>query len=117
MKNILKKYIKKNKVKNKIIGSFVKNKNNIIIFQIKDYLLYKNVFTQENKVSKKSIITGRTCLTLSMSKLLEFNKVLGISDNKIKKNKKFICNQLEIFLYIKHLNDNDNILWFEENLD
>ena len=109
--------IRKNKTKNKIIGSFIKNKNNIIIFQIKDYLLYKNVFTQEDKVSKKSIITGRTCITLSISKLLEFNKVLGISDNKVKKNKKFICNQLEIFLYIKHLNNNDNILWFEENLD
>ena len=110
-----KKYnIKKSKKykNNNIIGIYSKNKNNKIIFQIKDMSAYKETITQQVKVSKRSIVTGRTCQTIRIENLKKYKNLLKLELHKVKKNKNFICNEIEIYLNINEYNHTDNKKWF-----
>lgn len=97
---------------NNIMGLFIKNKKNKIQFKIMDNSLYTNVLTQQNKISKRSLITGRTCGTINIKDIYIIHSKLNLDKHKTKKNKNFLCNEIEIYLYINEYNKTDNKKWF-----
>ena len=102
-------------INNNIMGAYIKNNKNKILFQILDNSLYRNVITQKNKVSKRSIITGRVCSTYKIKSILEIHKKLNIEKHKNKKTKIFLCNEIEIYLFINQYNKTKNKKWFSIN--
>ena len=118
IKTIKKYIIKKIKNENKsnIMGSYIKNSRGNIIFQIIDNSTYKDILTQEKKVSKRSIITGRTCTSMNLTIFKDLYLKLGLTPHIKKRTKNFICNEVEIFLYINEYNKIDNKKWFINNI-
>jgi len=107
-RNIIKQNIYK--PKNIIYGQIeiIKNKRK---FKIIDKSLEEEIFTKNKKQSKRSIITGRTCSTFQVSKLLSIRESLGLYEILFKHKIDFLCEDLEIFFRYKNLSDNEKI-WF-----
>ena len=113
-KNIIKKNIKK-KEYNIIYGiiEFDKKKSNKK-FKIVDRSLENNFINKNKQKSKRSIITGRTCSTFQINKLMNMRKIVGLYELTTKKGIDFICKDLEIYFRYKYLLNDDNKIWFEE---
>ena len=99
------------KKKNNIIGILTKNRKRDIIFQIINYSKSSNIVTQNNKKSKRTELTGRTCTTIATKNLMEMRNLLKLDEYKKKKPRKFICNEMEIVLRIYSYNNKDNKIW------
>ena len=101
-KNIIKNMKKKKNIENsKLYGIIINKKLKII-----DLRKYTGARTLNKKISKRSEITGRMCLTYSINEIYEIVKYLKLKN--IKKKKKNMCFGIEIML--RHFENNDNKL-------
>lgn len=104
----------KSKEFNVIFGQIeISNDKKKRIFKIIDNSKLENIRTKENKKSKRSDKTGRSCITYHKNELLIIYQKLLIQFNKIKNFKReFICNDIEIYLRMQELNKNNKKTWF-----
>lgn len=108
--NKLNTFLEKNKKLNNIYGLIlIKNKNSL--FKIIDKTREIEIITADKKKSKRSEIRGRECSTFKVNQLINIQKELGINIRNDKKYRKFICNEIELFLRSKNY-ENKNIIWF-----
>ena len=99
------KNIKSKKKKNKVIG-IVDN-----IFKIIDLRKYTGAETLNKKVSKRSLIQGRSCKTFHLNGLEELYKNFGGNMKYINRKKLDFCFGIEMLLRLKELT-NRNIMFF-----
>jgi len=88
------------------------SKKQINNFKIIDKSIEEKVITKKETTSKRSLITGRSCSTMKVDKLLELRDKLGLYKIEEKKKISFICADLEIFFRYKTLTTNK--IWIEE---
>ena len=91
----------------KIYGVYNKN------FKLLDTTKYTGATTLNDKVSKRSIIKGRTCSTFDINILKDIYSRL-ISKPLLSNRKKDLCFYIEI--YLRYLNNTKNSLYFESNI-
>jgi hypothetical protein len=101
----------KNKKKSyNIIYGIIELVKNIKKFKIIDKSVEEEIFTKDKKQSKRSIITGRTCSTFQVGKLLLMRDSLGLYKIDFKYKIDFLCEDIEIFFRYKNLLDSK--IWF-----
>ncbi len=106
-----KKILTKNEKKEgNMLGLVTYNKKNDIVFQIVDKKKYKEAITLEDKKSKRTEITGRTCETYSLDMLYNIRNELNMRNAKDKGKKTFLCLEIEFFFRLKN-NTDSNRKW------
>jgi len=97
-----------------ILGLITYNKKNEVIFQIVDKNKYKESITLQEKKSKRTEITGRTCETYSLDMLYKLRNELNMKNFKDKGKKTFLCLEIEFFFRLKD-NIDPNRKWLINN--
>ena len=89
------------------------NKKDFKYFKIVDKSSEENILTKKKEISKRSIITGRTCSTFKYNKLEELRDKIKMYKLTQKRKIDFICEDLEIYFRYKELLKANNKIWFE----
>lgn len=97
---------------NSIYGIVIRKKNKVL-FQIIDQSKYKKSLTTQQKVSKRSELTGRTCGTYKMNELVEIQSKLKLKDIDGKMKRANVCMKIEFFLRLRNMTNTDNKIWFQ----
>ena len=105
---------KNTKNKNVIYGEMeIKNEKKERNFKIIDKSEQGVIYTKQETLSRRTIVSGRTCKTFDKKDLLKIYEKLNIQFDKMNKFKKdFLCNQLEIYLRMNQIKHENNKTWF-----
>ena len=110
MENIYKKKLdKKSKINNVVVGYLADNNK----LKIVDNRKYTEALTLGKKRSKRSLITGRICLTFTINTLLSIAKTLNVKDISIK-NRDVLCFYIEILLRYNNMISSNKIYFINK---
>lgn len=110
--NIRYKETKANYKLNKIYGFLEKNSKGTVQLKIFDETKASGALTLELKKSGRSAIKGRACTTISKEDQYHLINKLGIAITDFDKNRKMICNVIELYLRYNELIHFDGKSWF-----
>lgn len=100
------------KVYNNIYGILIPNKQNNYIFKIVDTTKNKSAIRTNTELSRRSISTGRVCLTYDVSNIIDILKNISIKLTTIKIKKDLLCDLVQYIFRLNEHNKVNKVGWF-----
>ena len=101
------------KKNNEIYGLMLTEKNTKV-FKIINTFMEQKLLTKESKESRRSQQKGQRCTSYSLDQLEDIRKKLNMYhySDRSKRQKDFLCMDIQLYLRCKQLQNADNKIWF-----